>query len=120
MKAATAAEIEHCERPMRHLGGGKADSDDGIDRLFWRKLAVIDRKRGFVGNDVGDVGTVVTRPACGKRRRKARENLRDVCQTTLLYPRLALLQGTVARGSRTKPTRCPMLRRISVVLSAVW
>jgi hypothetical protein len=82
-------------------------------------LAGVDRKRGLIGNDLGNIAIVITRAACGKRRRKVRKNLRDVSQATLLYPRLALLRGAVVRRSCAKPAHCPTLQRMSVVLSAV-
>ena len=110
VKSTATAEIENLKRSFGYFGGGKAKGQDGIGSLLRRKLAGVHRKRGFIGDDLGNIAVVITRAACGKRRRKARKNLRDVSQATLLYPRLALLHATVARGSCTKPTPVRLLR----------
>jgi hypothetical protein len=84
MKSTAPAEIEDRKRSFRYFGGGKAKRQDGIGSLLRRKLAGIHRKRCLIGDDVGNIAIVITGPACGKRRCKARENLGDVSQATFL------------------------------------
>ena len=118
VKAAAAAEVEHRNRPAADFRSSNPDGHDRIDRLFRRKLPLVHGQRGLIGDDVRDVGIVITRPASGQRRRKIRENLSDDSQSMPLVR--AAISIKAEHTDSTLNGLCPPHRGIRAIGCNCW